>query len=270
MEKFRIASMTLIIGISFTSLCVASNDEANNSANAAFTNFLLTSALGTQTLEEQPETLNREQPMKSPNRAFLSSLIVPGSGQLYINAKRGYIQIAAEVGLLAAIFVTNNNAQNTRDDYRDVVRENVIFEGPSKFEEWDEVEDFEHATLFDNWHNVYTEDNGQPLDRTGKWYWEDRAAFKDEDREGKDDSPGRLNALRLREDANDKFELARTFLGLVILNHVVSAVEARIATKNYNKKSASQATFPKPFELDMQTTVLSHAVESQIVFRKRF
>ena len=183
MEKFRIASMTLIIGISFTSLCVASNDEASNSTNAAFTNFLLTSALGTQTLEEQPETLSREQPMKSPNRAFLSSLIVPGSGQLYIDAKRGYIQIAAEVGLLAAFFVTNNNAQNTRDDYRDVVRENVIFEGPSKFEEWDKIEDFEHATLFYNWHNVYTENNGQPLDRTGKWYWEDRGAFKDDERQ---------------------------------------------------------------------------------------
>ncbi|MCZ6676905.1 MAG: hypothetical protein O7E52_06620, partial [Candidatus Poribacteria bacterium] len=191
------------------------------------------------------------------------------SGQLYTGAKRGYLYIAAEVGLLAARFLIHNDAEDTRDAYREEVRQNVVFDGPGTFETWDPIEDFEHATLFDNWHNVYTDNNGEPLERTGAWYWTDRAAFKDEQRTVHD-SPQRLEALARRGDANDKFQLARTFLGIVILNHVVSAVDARIATKSYNKKYTSQAATPKPFELDLQTTFFPDTVQSQVVLRKRF
>ncbi|MBI1927429.1 hypothetical protein HYR99_24715 [Candidatus Poribacteria bacterium] len=253
----------------------AAADLHPNETRFERTSFRLISALGNQTLEGGSERLASEQ-MKSPNKAFLYSTLVPGAGQLYVGAKRGYLQIAAEAVLLTAYFMKHNSAENLRDDYREQVRQHVQFDGPCSatspcsFEDWDPVEDYEHATLFDNWHNVYTDDNGKPVERTGKWYWSDRAAFKDETREGKDDSPQREDALKLRKDANDKFEFARTLLGVVILNHVVSAIDARIATKNYNKKYAPQATYPKPIELALQTTVSPHAVQSQVVLRKRF
>ena len=80
----------------------------------------------------------------------------------------------------------------------DHVKQHVRFDGPGTFETWT-LKDFEVATLFDSWHNVYTNDNGQPLKRVGKWYWEDRAAFKGEDRGGKDDSPLRLVALKMSQ-----------------------------------------------------------------------
>ena len=233
--------------------------------------FRLISAIGTQTLpteqseipaiEGRQEPLNLE-PTKSPTKAFLYSALVPGSGQLYIGAKRGYLQIAAEVGLLAAYFITRSNAQGLREDYREHVRDYVIFEGPTKFNDWDPIEDYEHATLFDNWHNVYTDNNGEPLERVGKWYWEDRKAFKDEERKLHDSSQRKV-ALDLRLDANDKFQLAKTFLGIAILNHVVSAVDARIAAKSYNKKH-------KPFELQLQTSFSPHNVQSRLVLQKRF
>ena len=235
------------------------------------TSFRLTSALGTQTLpteqskipaiEGRQESLNLE-PTKSPTKAFLYSALVPGSGQLYIGAKRGYLQIAAEVGLLAAYFITRSNAQGLREDYREHVRDYVIFEGPTKFNDWDPIEDYEHATLFDNWHNVYTDNNGEPLERVGKWYWEDRKAFKDEERKLHDSSQRKV-AKKLRLDANDKFQLAKTFLGIAILNHVVSAVDARIAAKSYNKRH-------KPFELQLQTSFSPHNVQSRLVLQKRF
>lgn len=231
--------------------------------------FRLISALGTRTLEERPEILDQKQ-IKSPNRAFVSSLLVPGSGQLYLGAKRGYLHITAEAGLLAAYFITRNSAEDRREDYREHVRTNVRFDGPCTFETWDPVEDYEHATLYDNWHNVYTERKGKPLERTGKWYWADRAAFKGEDREGKDDSSERVIAFELRKKANDKFELARTFLGGIMLNHVVSAIEARIAAKGHNRKHVTQETSAKPLELDLKTTVSPHAFQSQLVLRKRF
>ena len=233
--------------------------------------FRLTSALGAQTLptkqggslsiEEHQDTPNIE-PMKSPTKAFLYSALVPGSGQLYIGAKRGYLQIAAEAGLLAAYFITRSSAQDIREDYREHVRNHVIFEGPTKFDDWDPIEDFEHATLYDNWHNVYTDNNGEPLERVGKWYWEDRKAFKDENRKTHD-SPQRKVAYELRMDANDKFQLAKTFLGIAILNHVVSAIDARIAAKSYNRKQNSLG-------LDLQTSVSPDNIESRLVFQKRF
>ena len=233
--------------------------------------FRLISALGTQTppteqnnipaIEGHQELLSIEL-TKSPTKAFLYSALVPGSGQLYIGAKRGYLQIAAEVGLLAAYFITRSKAQSLREDYREQVRQHVIFEGPTKFDDWDPIEDFEHATLFDNWHNVYTDNNGEPLERVGKWYWEDRKAFKDDERKIHD-SPQRKVALELRMDANDKFQLAKTFLGIAILNHVISAIDARIAAKNYNKKHS-------PFGLKLQTTLSPHNVQSQLVLQKRF
>lgn len=233
--------------------------------------FRLTSVMGTQILptkqseipsiDGHQSALNVES-MKSPTKAFLYSALVPGAGQLYIGAKRGYFQIAVEVGLLAAYFITRSSAQDLREDYREHVRNHVIFEGPTKFDDWDPIEDFEHATLFDNWHNIYTDNNGEPLERVGKWYWADRKAFKDENRKVHD-SPQRKVAYELRRDANDTFQLAKTFLGIAILNHVVSAIDARIAAKSYNRKQSSLG-------LDLQTSVSPHSVESRLVFQKRF
>ena len=254
---------------SCTCLSIASSVETENH-NSEFVVLLMKSAIGTRTLEAQAEGLLPREPMKSPNRAFLSSLVVPGSGQLYVGAKRGYLFLAADVALLVGYFITRSDAENLRDEYRDLIREHVIFDGPGTFETWDPIEDFEHATLFDNWHNVYTENNGEPLDRTGKWYWDDRRAFKDEDRKGDDDSPNREEALRLRYEANDKFEFARTLLGGVILNHAISAVEARIVAKKHNKKKDSRLTSFKPIDLDLRTTVLPNGVESQLVLRATF
>ena len=236
------------------------------------TSFRLTSAISAQTLpteqsklsaiEGHQEQLNLER-TKSPTKAFLYSALVPGSGQLYIGAKRGYLQIAAEIGLLTAYFITRSNAQSLREDYRQHVRDHVVPEGPTKFDDWDPIEDFEHATLFDNWRNIYMmEGNGEPLERVGKWYWEDRRAFKDEERKNHD-SPLREVALQMRMDANDKFQLAKTFLGIALLNHVVSAIDARIAAKSYNKKQSS-------FGLDLQTTLSPYDVQSQLVLQKRF
>ena len=81
-------------------------------------------------------------------------------------AKYGYIYTAAEVGLLVTYFILRNNAMNTRDEYREVVRKNIIFEGPGNFEAWDPIEDFEHATQYENWNHVY--DSEETHNRTGQ------------------------------------------------------------------------------------------------------
>lgn len=270
--KFNTCILTilLIFGLS-SGVCLAFE-----SADAPlFTAFYLDSALGTRTLANQsPVTMEAThglQPRKSPNEAFLYSLIVPGMGQLYTGAKRGYVYMAAEVGLLTTYFILRNSASNTREDYRDLVRQHVIFDGPGSFEDWDPIEDFEHATQYENWDHVY--DSEETRRRTGKWYWDDAKSFKDEaDVDIEFDSPHRLAAFDLRQQANDTFQLARTVLGMAILNHVVSAVEARITTKRINTRLQNSLTQAEmgTFKIDVQTDISTGTLAGVLVLRKRF
>lgn len=235
------------------------------------TSFRLTSAVDTQMLlteqSEIPAIEKHQGPLnlettKSPTKAFLYSALVPGSGQLYIGAKRGYLQIAADAGLLAAYFITRSNAQSLREDYREQVRDNVVFEGPTKIQDWDPIEDYEHATQYENWDHAY--DSETTRARTGKWHWKREGdAFTDRPAKDVPASEERLEAFQMRMDANDKFQLAKTFLGIAILNHVVSAIDARIAAKSYNKKHRS-------FGLELQTSFSSYNVQSWLVLQKRF
>ncbi len=228
------------------------------------------SKLGIRVLSEHPEVLTTAGeellPRKSPNEAFLYSLAIPGMGQIYTGAKHGYIYTAAEVGLLVTYFLLRNSAVNTRDDYRDIVRENVIFIGPGSFENWDPIEDFEHATQYENWNHAY--DSEKTRNRTGKWYWKDiDPSLKEEkDTSIEVDSKYRLEAFDLRQEANDTFQQARTVLGLVILNHVFSAVEARITTKRWNQKQQQTSNI----NIELNTELSAGSLKSALVLRKQF
>ena len=244
-----------------------------------FVLFALDSKLGNRSLANQSAVTmaasQELQPRKSPNEAFLYSLVIPGMGQLYTGAKRGYIYTAAEVGFLATFLVLRNSAANTRDDYRDVVRDHVIFIGAGSFEDWDPIEDFEHATQYETWNHDY--DSEATRKRTGKWYWKDlNSDLKNENHRDLEErglgSKYRLEAFDLRQKANDTFERAKFFLGLAILNHVVSAVEARITTKRFNSRSQNpiSQTRNRTFDIDVQTDSSTGALTSALVLRKRF
>ena len=241
-----------------------------------FTAFYLDSALGSRTLEEEStvviEATQELETLKSPNEAFLYSFVIPGMGQLYTGAKRGYLYAAADVVLLGTYFFLRNSASNTREDYRDVVRQHVTFIGPGSFEDWDPIEDFEHATQYETWNHVY--DSEATRKRTGKWYWSDLDPnLKNEpDLDIDFDSRHRLEAFDLRQEANDTFQLARTILGVAILNHVVSAVEARISTKRFNNRLQNRLTQTQDnaLEVDLHTDIAAGALTGTLVLRKRF
>ena len=258
--------LCVIIFCLSSAICFA----ANESQTHLLTNFYLDSNLGIRTLTNQSTAAiaagENLAPQKSPNEAFLYSLVIPGMGQLYTGAKHGYIYTAAEVGLLATYFILRNSAANTRDEYRDIVRDNIIFIGPGSFEAWDLIEDFEHASQYENWNHVYDSDVTRV--RTGKWYWKDLdPSLKDEkDTAIEFDSKHRLEAYDLRKKANDTFQSARTVLGMVILNHVFSAVEARITTKRWNQKHKESGSI----QIDLQTDISAGALRGVLVLRKNF
>ena len=82
----------------------------------------------------------------------------------------------------------------------------------------------------------------------------------------------RLGAFNLREKANNTFERAKFFLGMAILNHVVSAVEARITTKRFNTRlqNTSTQTQANALEIDLRTDIAAGALTGALVLRKRF
>ena len=274
--KFNAKIIILVLIFSLLSnICLA----ADNLQARPFTAFYLDSALGSRTLMNQStvvmEATEELQPRKSPNEAFLYSLVIPGMGQLYTGAKRGYLYAAADVILLGTYFFLRNNASNTREDYRDVVRQHVTFIGPGSFEDWDLIEDFEHATQYETWNHDY--DTKDTQKRTGKWYWRDLDPDlkneKHRDLEKRDiTSKHRLEAFNLREKANNTFERAKFFLGVAILNHVVSAVEARITTKRFNTRlqNTSTQTQANALEIDLRTDISAGALTGALVLRKRF
>lgn len=191
---------------------------------------------------------------KSPSKAAFFSLIVPGAGQLYSNAKRGYLFLALEAGFIAAYIAMDRKSDQLRDDYIEKIKENVGFDGiprerwKDKFKEWT-MEDFEHATMFDNWRNVYTDElpeseRGKPLKRVGKFYWLDRESVKNE-KLSPDQHVSRLReeALKIREESNAWAKRAKTALGGLVLNHIISFIDARIAAKLYNRRLSARAAF---------------------------
>lgn len=189
---------------------------------------------------------------RSPSKAALFSLIIPGAGELYSNAKRGYLFLGLELGLIAAYIAMDRRSDQLRDDYIEEIKRSVGFDGipkekwAEKFEEWT-MEDFEHATMFDNWRNVYTDqapesEKGIPLERVGKFYWLDRESVKNEKLERhQHTSQLRRRALELREDSNRWAKRAKTALGGLVLNHVISFIDARIAAKLHNRKLSTRA-----------------------------
>ena len=274
--KFNTQILILVLLLCLSSgVCLASDVFKAQ----PFVAFALDSKLGNRSLANQSAVTMAAnqalQPRKSPNEAFLYSFVIPGMGQLYTGATRGYLYAAAEVGFLATYFILRNSAANTRDDYRDVVREHVVFIGPGSFEDWDPIEDFEHATQYETWNHDY--DSEATRNRTGKWYWADlNPDLKDVNHRDLEErglgSKYRLEAFELRQKANNTFERARLFLGLAILNHVVSAVEARITTKRLNTRLQNpiSQTQNRTFDIDIQTDILTGGFTSAVVLQRIF
>jgi len=208
-------------------------------------------------------------PQKSPGKAFLFSAVVPGAGEFYSGAKRGAAFAAAEVAVWVAYIVLHGRAEELKNDYIGFVDEHIVFEADSpatSTANWT-LEDYEHATQSDNWHYVYTEENGKPLDRVGKFYWDDLPEERI-DQPGADDmvSESRAEAFGQRSAANDKFKQAKFFLGLVVVNHIVSAIDARIAATVYNSRIAEAAP-----EMSFHPTVSpSGGVGALLTLRRQF
>lgn len=178
---------------------------------------------------------------KSPVKAFLYSAVIPGSGELYIGKKRGIAFMVTEVAFWSAYFVLHGRAEDLRSNYVKYVDNHIAFEPDSpatSTEKWT-LEDYEHATQADNWHYVYTDNAGKPIDRVGKFYWKDLPEDKiNENGEvplSESNSNYRAVAYGKRGSTNTKYKQAKIYLSMVVVNHVASAIDARVSAIMQNK-----------------------------------
>lgn len=178
---------------------------------------------------------------KSPAKAFLFSTVVPGTGELYTGAKRGIAFIATEVVFWSAYVILHGRAVELKDSYTKYVDDHIVFEDDSSIKStksWN-LEDYEHATQTGNWHYIYTE---KDVDRLGQFYWKDLPEDQI-DEQGEDImTPYRSEAYSKRVSSNNKYKQAKICLSLIVVNHVVSAIDARVTAMIHNKRSSQTAT----------------------------
>jgi hypothetical protein len=170
-------------------------------------------------LEQEPKS------KKSPGLAFLYSLFVPGTGQLYANRLDvGKYFMISEATLwlgFAAFTIYGNWLFNDAESYA-VTHAGINTEGKNSdfyvnIGNYDNVDQYNQDMLITGQYDkIYYPGTGYDF------YWDDVA-----------------NRKKFREDnlASDRIHNDRLFIvGAVLLNHIASAISALILTNKYNSE----------------------------------
>ena len=154
------------------------------------------------------------QPRKSPNEAFLYSLVIPGMGQLYTGAKRGYFYMAAEGGFARWLFYSLEQCFKHPRRLSRCCQTTCCFLSVlvplrigTLLRILNTLRSMKHGTM-----SMIQKRHEHGL---GKWYWKDLDPALKNEKDGDIgfESPRRLEAFDLRQKANNTFERAKFFLG---------------------------------------------------------
>jgi hypothetical protein len=197
---------------------------------------------------------------RSPSKAFLYSMMIPGGGQLYNHStfKTGLF-MAVEVASWVDWLLNHQKGQKKTDDYNNFAdREwsaerytNWLIETYGILRDTAEfLNEKGEPTRFT--HHLPITKTQQYYEMIGK-YDQFRYGWSDTDYLiGKDKSPKRTLYLNDRATANSYFTKAKTGAIIAIANHLLSAFDAALSAKRFNKK---QDTFS---ELTLQARVVRY------------
>ena len=240
--------------------------------------FLIASAATARAQTEEPQAVlalrpehtwlaasDTAQPPARPSwLPPLSSLLVPGSGQLIMGQERGAIYLVLEALFITQALSSSSEGSREGDRYRELAFTvaRAPFDpvkGDTAFEYYEKLTDFIESGPYDT-------DPGPDLvpptdERTfngAQWALARETFFADPDNPPPSDSPEYQQALRfyrqravgpnflwtwrnagLEQDlyrqtirsSDEAFRRATTWLGLLLVNHLVSAVDAFITTR---------------------------------------
>ncbi|MFH2055889.1 MAG: DUF5683 domain-containing protein [bacterium] len=166
-----------------------------------------------------------EESRKSPWRALGSSLLIPGWGQHYIGSDlKSKVFFGAEVGFLGALAVFRHEGAWREDDYRLLAQLEAGADLTDKDERfYDVVGFYESREDYNKLGGVYN--RGQeyyPDNSFYFWKWNSEAA--------------QLRYRDLKNQSKTYYRNSDFVLGLLIANHVVSAVDAFFGAKRHNRR----------------------------------
>lgn len=181
---------------------------------------------------------------RSPSKAFLYSMVIPGAGQLYNQSKfKAGLFMAIEVVAWADWFTYHKKGQDKTDDYNAFADQ---YWSPSQYTDWlietygitsdtaEFINEKGEPTRFT--HHLPATKTQQYYEMIGK-YDQFRYGWKDTDyARGEYASEYRVKYLNDRADANDFFSKAKTGAIISIANHLLSAFDAALSAKRFNKK----------------------------------
>ncbi len=188
-----------------------------------------------------------EYSTKSPAKAFLLSLAVPGAGEYYNGQKiKAGTFLAIDALLWTGYFIYQSKGSNKENEYQAFANDNYTWQ--NYIIAWDQLPEedqdkFSHRMPWDagsnrpNFNHEYYENVGKYDQFQVGWDDIDYSPWdiRDSTVAGKIVSPLRSEYLDMRKQANDYFSNATTAVMISIANHLVSAFDAAIGAKRYNK-----------------------------------
>ena len=175
-----------------------------------------------------PQSVSTAPPKmgKDPRKAFLFSVLLPGTGELYAGRKRGFFFMALEVGALATYVLTNRRGDERK-------RQVLAFADAH----WDST--LCAPNCLDP--SVGTEALGEP----GSQQYYEQIGKYNKFQEGWDDydpistslSSNRQAYVNMRHNMNKAYKLATWMAGAVLFNHVFSAIQAALLVNMDNRSN---------------------------------
>jgi hypothetical protein len=183
---------------------------------------------------------------KSPKRAFFYSLAVPGAGEFYAGSKvKPAVFVGLEAILWSGYIIYTGKGNNIKDDYIAYAKDHYKYD---IFMTW-------WSTLDSATQNKYShtlpwdEQNNSPI--FNHEYFENIGKYNEFQVGWDDIGPGyppppvpggrdttsvhREFYLNLRRKSNDYYQNASTMVILALGNHILSAFDAALTAKSYNK-----------------------------------
>lgn len=239
------------------------------------------------TLADLAQADLRPPEYKSPGKAFVYSLAVPGLGQLYSGSKiKPLVFLAVEVFGLTQAFKYHGNGQDLTAEFqrfnRDHWNVDTYIIGDDTLSAYDAYLTAAYGTA--NWdslsdsagitHQLPTTRTQQYYEMTGKyhqfsWGWDD-ATLRDQpleyylpdaplmNRAERDNIPHSANRLTyetMRDDANKQYDKGMKMIFVVMGNHLISAFEAFFATKRHNHRLKYDQAFSN---VDVKPSIRSY------------
>ncbi len=178
---------------------------------------------------------------KNRTKAFLMSLLVPGWGQSYAESKtRSLIYMGTEIGLWLAYGGLVAYSDWREQDYRNyaAAHAGVNNEGKSSsffidVGNYNSIYEYNDAKLRQRNLNEYYRDT-----ETFYWQWQSKAHRE------------RFDQLRISSDT--AYNRSTMLLGVIMANHLISAIDALITVNKYNDQLASKTNVR--FKLSNTTT----------------